>query len=72
MSLVERGAIAASSVDLVAGAKEGLSIRLQREYVRAWVAGRRSVFVDSWVAGAPLCLLNAEKFAPRDLVCRII
>ena len=36
-----------SRVDLVDSAKRLLSDRLQREYVKAWIEGRRAVFVDS-------------------------
>ena len=63
---------AVGGFDLVACAKVGLSIRVQREYVRAWLLGRRSAFVASWVNRASLFSLDGSKFAPRDLVCRFV
>ena len=57
-----------SRVDLVDEARRILSARLRSEYVKAWIDGRRAVFVDSWVYQSSLCECDSRQYAPFDLV----
>ena len=61
-----------SSIDLVEWARRLLSERLQREYVKMWIDGRRDVFLDSWVIQSSLCELDSSRLPPFDLVIRIL
>ena len=58
-------------MDLVERARRLLTERLQQEYVKAWICGRRAVFVDSWVYRSSLCTLDSRRHLPFDLVIRV-